>query len=114
MMNKVIPIINGYWYFNKTSFNVTNGCIRFTMYTKTRTWRHVNSEGWEKYHNEMDLNCILQFETIDGMYLEVSSIYKRLSEKEEWTTAELNEFLNNYKYQDFSIHEEKEIMDDCY
>ena len=51
------------------------------MYTVTKTWRHINSEGWEKYHDEMDLNCILQFETKDELYLDVSTIYRYLSER---------------------------------
>lgn len=83
MNDKTIPPINGYWYFNKTSFNVSNGCIYFRMYTVTKTWRHINSEGWEKYHDEMDLNCILQFETKDELYLDVSTIYRYLSEKKQ-------------------------------
>ncbi|WP_308224278.1 hypothetical protein [uncultured Prevotella sp.] len=83
MKDKTIPPINGYWYFNKTSFNVSNGCIYFRMYTVTKTWRHINSEGWEKYHDEMDLNCILQFETKDELYLDVSTIYRYLSEKKQ-------------------------------
>lgn len=53
------------------------------MYTITKSWRHVNSEGWEKYHDEMDLNCILQFETEDELYLDVSTIYRYLSEKKQ-------------------------------
>lgn len=114
MKDKTIPPINGYWYFDKTSFNVSNGCIFFGMYTITKSWRHVNSEGWEKYHDEMVLNCILQFETEDELYLDVSTIYRYLSEKSKWTTAELETLLNKYKYHDFSVHEEKEIMDDCY
>lgn len=83
MKDKTIPPINGYWYFNKTSFNVSNRCIYFRMYTVTKTWRHINSEGWEKYHDEMDLNCILQFETKDELYLDVSTIYRYLSEKKQ-------------------------------
>ena len=83
MKDKTIPPINGYWYFNKTSFNVSNGCIYFRMYTVTKAWRHINSEGWEKYHDEMDLNCILQFETKDELYLDVSTIYRYLSEKKQ-------------------------------
>ena len=73
------------------------------MYTVTKTWRHINSEGWEKYHDEMDLNCILQFETKDELYLDVSTIYRYLSERSKWTTAELETLLNKYKYHDFSV-----------
>lgn len=114
MGNNTIPIIDGYWYFNKTSFNVANGCIHFTMYTILRTWRHVNSEGWEKYHDEMNLNCILQFETTDELFLSVSVIYKCLSEKNKWTTIEIKTLMDKYKFHYFSVNEEKEIMDDCY
>lgn len=116
MENKSIPILKDgyYWYFEKASFNVANGYIRFIMYTITKTWRHVNSEGWEKFHDEMNLSCILQFASEDELYLSVSKIYKCLSGKSKWTTMELKTFLEKFKYHDFSIYEEKGIMDDCY
>ncbi len=103
-----------YWYFEKESFNVSSGSICFTMRTITKTWRHVNSEGWEKYHDEMCLSCLLQFENADELYLSVSPTYKILSEKGKWTTAELEAFLRQHKHHDFSIYENNEIMDDCY
>ncbi len=116
MSDKHFPefLKNHLWYFDKDSFNVSSGSIGFTMRTITKTWRHVNSEGWEKYHNEMCLNCLLQFETVDELYLSVSPTYKSLSEKSKWTTAEFEAVLCQYKYHDFSIYENNEIMDDCY
>lgn len=116
MKKKSIPVLKEghYWYYSKESFNVNNGCICFTMYTITKTWRHVNSEGWEKYHNEIDLNCILQFEKTDELFLSVSTIYKCLSEKNKWATTEIETFLDKFESYHFSVHEEKDIMDDCY
>lgn len=50
------------------------------------------------------MNCTLMFQQFIDIYLK----------KNKWTTAELETLLNKYKYHDFSVHEEKEIMDDCY
>lgn len=65
------------------------------MYSITKTWRHVNSEGWEKYHDE------------------VSDIYKYLMSKQQWDNESLTSFLNKYDSR-YKSEEINEIMDDCY
>ena len=115
MLDKSLPTLqsNHYWYFDKDTFNI-NGCsIIFQMSSITNTWRHVNSEGWEKYHDEIRLHLILQFANFEELFLLISEIYKFLASKDQWTSEILTSFLNKYDTH-FSSEEIKDIMDDCY
>ena len=83
------------------------------MYSITKTWRHVNSEGWEKYHDEIWIKCELQYTSSDELFLGVSEIYKCLMSKQQWDNESLIIFLNRYDSR-YTSEEINEIMDDCY
>lgn len=115
MSDEYLPELqkNHLWFFDKESFKVFGGSIDFQMFSITKSWRHVNSEGWEKYHNEIRLNCILQYANTDELFLSVSELYKKLASKSSWEgkhlTTLLSEYNPHYTYEEF-----EDIMDDCY
>lgn len=115
MLDKDLPILksNHFWYFVKESFKVLDCSIVFQMYSITKTWRHVNSEGWEKYHDEIWIKCELQYTSSDELFLGVSEIYKCLMSKQQWDNESLIIFLNRYDSR-YTSEEINEIMDDCY
>lgn len=104
---------NHFWYFIKESFKVLDCSIVFQMYSITKTWRHVNSEGWEKYHDEIRITCELQYTNSDEVFLGVSETYKYLVSKQQWDNESLTSFLNKYDSRCTS-EEINDIMDDCY
>ena len=83
------------------------------MFSITKTWRHVNSEGWEKYHDEIWITCELQYTNSDELFLGISEIYKYLMSKQQWDNGSLTSFLNKYDSR-YKSEEINEIMDDCY
>lgn len=100
------------WYFERDSFQ-TIGYISFTLYTITKSWRHRNSEGWEKYQNLYVMGVSVLFPSQDNLYLSVSALYNQLISSESLTYDRLETIFIDMDTS-ISITENTEIMVDCY
>ena len=105
-------IFNENWYFEKDTFQVGGG-VSFDLYAVSKSWRHVNSDGWEKYVNRYVMDVCVVFSTQDELYLSVSDLYRELNSVRPLSYTQIESILSVMEAY-LSIREETEIMIDCY